>query len=180
MQIKQIIPTLSILLTTFPRTHALENAALKAPNNELPLDTLSRYKEPLPSNISIINTKLGFSESQDAHPGTHPVPQNGGYYLKYQDSEKIVAASTDNLSAALDLAYLSLYWNLEETGEHEEAVELARELADNGFEVRDWRPEELENGSNACSHPHCVYAGVGGKCVLYTGCFWCGRNRKCF
>ncbi|EED13794.1 hypothetical protein TSTA_100390 [Talaromyces stipitatus ATCC 10500] len=65
-------------------------------------DTLSRYKRPLPPNVQIADTKPKLREFQDANPGALVGPENGGWFLKYPDSGKVVAASSDNLTIELD------------------------------------------------------------------------------
>ncbi|EED22358.1 hypothetical protein TSTA_096070 [Talaromyces stipitatus ATCC 10500] len=105
-------------------------------------NTLSRYKQPLPPNIQIADTKPKLRELQDANPGALVGPENGGWFLKYPDSGKVVAATSDNLTIDLDQRYMSFYHHLEEEGNHEEAADVLRELQENGADLQklkaDW------------------------------------------
>lgn len=147
-------------------------------------DTVLRYKQPIPPNVQIIDTKPNFAEVQGTHPGVILFPENGGYYLKYPDSGEIVAASSDALSTELDQSYMSLSRKLEDEGNHEEAVDVIRELRENGADLQK-REESWDCGAygcgppRVCSHPRCVYPHVPGKCIHYGSCYICSARYVC-
>lgn len=146
-------------------------------------DTLSRYKQPLPPDVKIIATGPQLSELQDANPGALIGPENGGWYLKYPDSGKVVAASSGNLTVELDRRWMNLYFTFKDEGNHEEAADVLQELQENGADME--KLKEYNCGGPAgcviecCNNPRCVYPGKPGKCVLYTNCYWCGARHKC-
>lgn len=111
-------------------------------------------------------------------------PENRGYYLKDPDSGEIVAASSDALSTELDQSYMSLSRKLEDEGNHEEAVDVIRELRENGADLQK-REEDWNSGSygcippRVCSHPRCVYPHVPGKCIHYGSCYICSARHVC-
>ncbi|KAJ5806849.1 hypothetical protein N7474_010441 [Penicillium riverlandense] len=94
-------------------------------------DTVLRYKQPIPPNVQIVDTKPKFAEVQDANPGVLVYPENGGYYLKHPDSGKVVAISSDDLSTKLDQSFLSLSRKLEAEGNYEEAAVVLQDLQEN-------------------------------------------------
>ncbi|KAJ5916670.1 hypothetical protein N7504_000685 [Penicillium tannophilum] len=100
----QITSIISLLLVASTCVNAYENFT----STKDVTDTLLRYKKSLPPSAFKANTRLGLTNFQDANPGTLVYPENGGYYLKYPDSDIVVAFSSDNLSAVLDLAHISL------------------------------------------------------------------------
>lgn len=145
-------------------------------------DAVFRYRQPIPSNVQIADTKLGFYEIQDANPGALVFPENGGYYLKHPDSGQVVAVSSDELSTELDQAHIGLSRTLENEGKHEEAAEVLRELRENGVDLQK-REEDTDCGfacgGHVCSNPHCVHPGVPGKCAFISGCYMCGGRHRC-
>lgn len=148
-------------------------------------DTVLRYKQPIPSNVPIIDTKPKLAEMQNAHPGVLLFPGDGGYYLKHPGSGEIVAASSDALSTELDQSYMSLSRKLEDEGNHEEAIDVIRELRENGADLQK-REEDWNCGASGCtppykvcSHPRCVYPHVPGKCIHYGSCYICSARHVC-
>lgn len=170
----QITSTLSLLLIAFTSVNAHENFT----STKDATDSLLRYKNPLPSSAFKANTRLGLTNFQDANPGTLVYPENGGYYLKYPDSGIVVAFSSDNLSAVLDLAHISLYRNLQSQGNLEEAANLAQELAENGVVLHKFAQVDLYV-HNRCRSHYCAYPGLTGACALYDGCYWCSSRHSC-
>lgn len=145
-------------------------------------NTVFRYRQPVPPNVHIVDTKPKFAEIQEANSGVLVSPENGGYYLKHPDSGKVVAVSSDELSTELDQSYLSLFRKLEDDGMHEDAANILRELQENGADLQK-REEDTDCGfacgGHVCSHPHCVYPGVPGKCPYYIGCYMCSTRHVC-
>lgn len=146
-------------------------------------DTLLLYKQPLPTNVPIVETGLELRELQDANLGALVGPENGIWYLKYPDNGEIVAISSDNLTMELDQRYMSLANTLENEGNHEEAADLLRELRENGADM-----ERLKSDGDCgpygcktrgCSRPFCVYPGVSGKCPMYANCHYCSYKKRC-
>lgn len=170
----QFISTVSLLLITFTCVNAHENFT----STKDVTDTLLRYKNPLSSSAFKANTRLGFTNFQDANPGTLVYPENGGYYLKYTDSHVVVAFSSDNLSAVLDLAHKSLYQNLQSRGNFEGAADLAQDLAENGVDLHKFAEVDLDV-HNRCRIHYCAYPGMTGACATYDGCYWCSSRHSC-
>lgn len=172
----QFNSTVSLLFIAFTRVNAHENFT---PTKDV-TDTLLRHKNPLPSSAFKVNTRLGFTNSQDTNPGTLVYPENGGYYLKYPDSEIVVAFSSYNLSAVLDMAHISLYRTLQSRGRFEEAADLAQELAENGVDLHKFKFAEVDlDVHNRCRIHYCAYPGMTGACATYDGCYWCSSRHSC-
>ncbi|KAJ6096307.1 hypothetical protein N7486_007053 [Penicillium sp. IBT 16267x] len=170
----QITSIVSMLFVAFTWVNASENFTATRGVT----DTLLRYKKPLPSSAFVANKRLRFTDYQDANPGTLVYPENGGYYLKYPDSDIVVAFSSDNLSAVLDMSQISLYRNLKSRGSFEEAADLAQELAENGVDLQKFAEEDLDTHSQ-CGFHNCAYPGIAGSCATYSGCNWCSNHHIC-
>lgn len=95
--------------------------------NNITPTTKARYKSPIPPNIEIVGTKPELAKIQHANLGALLSPENGGYYLKYPES-KVVAIASDRLCSVLDDSYLSLLFNFEREGLHQEAEEVMEDL----------------------------------------------------
>ncbi|KAJ5266659.1 hypothetical protein N7478_009467 [Penicillium angulare] len=99
-------------------------------------NNISRYRKPLPSNVQIVDTKFGFHCVQEANRGTLVSVENSGYYSKHPDSGKVVAASSDKLSAELDQSQIGLARTFGIEGKHEEAANLLGKLQENGLDLQ--------------------------------------------
>ncbi|EED22359.1 hypothetical protein TSTA_096080 [Talaromyces stipitatus ATCC 10500] len=111
--------------------------------------TLTRYKSPLPPNVIISGSKLGFAKLQHANLGALVGPENGGYYLKYPEG-KVVAVANDQLCSIIDKKFLSLIFHLEREGLHEEANETMEDLRKAGIDADRLKAEasdEIKSGT---------------------------------
>lgn len=105
--------------------------------------TLTRYKSPLPPDVIISRTKLGFSNLQTAHLPALVHPENGGYYLKTPEG-KVIAVADDRLCCIADKRYMSLIHNLECQGLHEEANENMEDLRKAGIDADQLKAETTD------------------------------------
>ncbi|EED13793.1 hypothetical protein TSTA_100380 [Talaromyces stipitatus ATCC 10500] len=117
--------------------------------------TLTRYKSPLPPNVIIAETKLGFAKLQHSNLGALVGPENGGYYLKYPEG-KVVAVANDRLCSVIDEKFMSLIFYLEREALHEEANETMEDLRKAGIDADRLKAEasdEIKSGA-------CVRDGI--------------------
>ncbi|KAJ5113424.1 hypothetical protein N7456_001958 [Penicillium angulare] len=137
-------------------------------------DTTQRYKQPLLANVQVVDTKDQLGEIQDARPSFLLTPENGGYYLKHPESGEVIAASSDILSIQLDESCISLYQNLKEEGNGDEASNVLQGLQKNGIDLS--KPEESANKKKPkCKLRHCKFPpGSQNK-----GCMRDGYCRQC-
>ncbi|KAE8386178.1 hypothetical protein BDV23DRAFT_163765 [Aspergillus alliaceus] len=123
----------------------------------------TRYNSPLPKGATVLDTENDLQEFTASHPDVDLETANGGYTIQ-EPNGPILAYVGDNLSKELDerMKSLELYENLSaEKGVSENDVAKVFETA------------------RGCSHPHCVYPGIPGKCPHYTGCYICSHGHRC-
>lgn len=77
---------------------------------------------------------------QHANLGALSYPENGGYYLKYPEG-KVVAIADDRLCSVLDDSHVSLIFNLERQGLHEEANDIMEDLRKAGIDADNLKEE---------------------------------------
>ncbi|KAE8138178.1 hypothetical protein BDV38DRAFT_244817 [Aspergillus pseudotamarii] len=123
----------------------------------------TRYNTPLPDGAMVLDTEKDLREFTASHPDVDLETANGGYTIK-EPNGPILAYVGDNLSNELDgrMKSLELYEKLSaEKGVSENDVSKVFETA------------------RGCSHPHCVFPGVPGKCAHYSGCYICSHGHRC-
>lgn len=123
----------------------------------------TRYNVTLPEGATVLDTENDIREFTASHPDVDLETANGGYTIK-EPNGTVVAYVGDNLSKELDERMKSL--------ERYESYLVEKRVSEND-------ESKAFEAARGCSHPHCVYPGVPGKCPHYTGCYICSHGRRC-
>ncbi|KAE8372798.1 hypothetical protein BDV26DRAFT_297543 [Aspergillus bertholletiae] len=123
----------------------------------------TRYNTPLPDGAMVLDTETDPREFTASHPNVNLETANGGYIIK-EPKSPVLAYVGDDLGKEPDgrMKSLELYEKL---------------LADKDVSEND--VSKVFKTAHECSHAHCIFVGVPGKCEHYTGCYICSHGHRC-